>query len=100
MNAIYVERVNLTGGPLDDSMVPVTADQQVFEFIVSDRTHTYLRIGNSRNFFHVGTRANVPTDDGLVVASSSLFQDEQPAALLRFRLASIAWIHKLRSLMG
>ena len=100
MNAIYVERVNLTGGPLDDGLVPVTADQQVFEFIANDRTHTYLRIGNTRNFFHVGTRANAPTDDGFVVESSSLFQDEQPDTLLLFRLASINWIHKLRSLMG
>lgn len=100
MNAIRVERVNLTGGPLDDGLVPVTADQQVFEFIAGDRTHTYLRIGNTRNFFHVGMRANALATDGLEVVGSSLFQDEQPNSLLRFRLASINWIHKLRSLMG
>lgn len=55
---VHVERVNLTGGPLDDGLTYVTADQQVFELIAGDRTHSYLRI------------------------------------------ASINWIHKLRSLMG
>jgi len=97
MSAVHVERVNLTGGPLDDGLTYVTADQQVFELIAGDRTHSYLRIGNTRNFFHVGTRANDHATDGLEVAGYSMFQDH---GSLVSRIASIRWIHKLRSLMG
>ena len=97
MNAVHVESVNLTGGPLDDGLGYTLPDQQVFEFIAGNRTHTYLRIGNTRNFFHVGTRLNAPSENGLEVAGYSIFQDR---GSLVSRIASINWIHKLRSLMG
>lgn len=97
MNAVHVESVNLTGGPLDKGIGYTLPDQPVFEFITGDRTHTYVRIGATRNFLHAGIRLNEHGDNGLEVASTSMFQDSDS---LVSRIASIRWVHKLRSLMG
>ena len=97
MNAFHVEEINLTGGPLDSDVIPVMPDQMAFYYIANDRTHTYFRIGDTRNFFYVGSRMNGPSRNGLEVAGFSTFQDHRS---LMSRIASITWIHKLRSLMG
>ena len=97
MNAFHVEEINLTGGPLDSDVIPVMPDQMAFYYIANDRTHTYFRIGDTRNFFYVGSRMNGPSRNGLEVAGFSTFQDHRS---LMSRIASITWIHKLSSLMG
>ena len=75
MNAFHVEEINLTGGPLDSDVIPVMPDQMAFYYIANDRTHTYFRIGDTRNFFYVGSRMNGPSRNGLEVAGFSTFQD-------------------------
>lgn len=102
MNVIRIGKVWLNEGPLDGMPVIVKESQDIYEHSANGRTHTYSRIGTTNSFFYAGaTPWKAPEDCGpYEVASSSLFQDEQPAARIRFRLASINWIHKLRSLMG
>lgn len=100
MNAIHIELANLSAGPLDGQTIPVHPDQDMFHAILGDREHTYLRIGDTRNFVHVSIRRLFPASDGLEVAGLSMFQDDPPRAGLLKSVLSIAWIHRLRSKMG
>lgn len=98
MNAVYLERANLTAGPLDGHEIPVTIDQQVFVYLSNGQEHTYLRVGNTRNFFHVSIKPFSDPSEELETVGLSVFQDEPPSSLKS--ILSIAWIHKLRSKMG
>jgi hypothetical protein len=97
-NAVHIERVNLTGGPIDLETVLVYVDQDEFRFWRADRIHVYRRIGTSRNFLHSSIQAcTCPADEGAnwVVASSSILPDLEPQSI---RLIKI--LHRLRRLMG
>lgn len=100
MNAAHLEMANISAGPLDGESVPVRPGQHLFHAILGDREHTYLRIGDTRNFVHVSIRPVVDPGEDLEVAGLSMFQDEPPRAGLLKSVLSIAWIHRLRSKMG
>ena len=102
MNAIRINKVWLNEGPLDGVPIYAIEGQDLYAWRANGREHLYSRVGTTNSFLYAGAnRWDAPDDCGpYEVVSMSLFQDEQPDALLRFRLASIEWIHKLRSLMG
>lgn len=102
MNAIRIGKVWLNEGPLDGVPIYAIDGQDLYAWRANGREHLYSRIGTTNSFIYAGAKPwNAPDDCGpYEVASTSLFQDERPVHANRFRLASINWIHKLRSLMG
>lgn len=54
MNAIHVERVNLSAGPMCGLTVPALAGQTKWQTVDGDIVHVYGRVGETRVFFYEG----------------------------------------------
>lgn len=54
MNAIHVERVNLSAGPMCGRTVPALAGQAKWQTVDGDIVHVYGRVGETRVFFYEG----------------------------------------------